>query len=463
MQSETVNVDVLPTIDHTDFRITDDTTIDDLIPQELKQAEEKVSSPAKEDTKVRHQAPQPKTKTQAPSIQTPQEPQIQTQPQAPATEDDDNISLDDIDKLLDGDFDSLHKKDTQTQDQDEPQALWSDIEGYKTLKTRLKQLGVPQKELDSTLQELVDKQSLSSNVYLKGLEDKTISLEKELEYLRKDHERLKQIEKSAYFDSLPEVKSTYIEPMTEHITAIKSMLDYTGEDIPLTDVLNANNRKELTDIVGKVNWDSEDLSKLTNHWKSYKDVMFKYHNAKKEAQTNINKYISTEISAKDGDTILRNALVDFSQSSDKYKYIVDAINEKKVGEDEDVSYILANARANFQAMLKALADPTKVVRDPNWLETLAKRELEREHNYIIQKKYYDLLEEVKTKDEKTLKLAKAYKKLHDSARGLNGKSKRAYYDNGFSGTGKLKNNVLEDDVKAFSAFIDGKLDIDDLI
>lgn len=437
----------MPPIHDIDIPETDD--LDDLIPEELRAAVQKVES-------GKSQIPNKPLK--APVRETNEDIQDDIPP-LHMEGDDEDINIDDLDdesltKFLDGDT-SVLKKAKKEEDVDTP--IWHDYEGYQELVKKASYAGVTQDELDKIIEQSSDKKIIDNSKYLKDLETKNEEYARKLESQQKEYERLKNIERQAKFDSLPETKEKYGIPMTKDIQEMKKILDMEGAQVPLTNILNAKDKAEFTNMVKDVNFDDEDLLRLTNHWRSYRETLFRYNSAKESAQKNLGEHLKTSLNKEDVDNVLRNGLVDVLKSDEKYAYIKEAINEG-LDKHEDVSRVIAVGKANFENLVKAMENPSDFIHNSEWLTGLAKFAFDTAHNKHIEEKYKSLQSTLSDRNQKLEKVLKAYKKLKQSGSGISGLK---------SGLGlaakKAEKDSTKDDAEEFKALLTGDLDISEVL
>lgn len=444
-------------------------SFDDLIPDDLKEAFAKSEDNIRDFPDVPkdpNPAPRPAQRvaaSQMPDIEPVREEEIEqevTPVQEEPIEDDkdEDIDLSDesINKFLEGDIDAVSKKASKKDLDEEESFPWYENEHYKKLLQKASYAGVSQKELDQIIQDASDTKVINNSKYIQGLESKTNEYTAKLDRQEKEIQRLRQIEKGHMFDSLPETQEKFTKPIQADISNMRKILDMEGVPSYLPKLLNAANKAEFTEILRDSELADSDLTRLTNYWRSYRENVFNYNNAKQEALKTGQGLLKHNIDDSQAETLLKNNIIDFLKSDKKYKYIEEGI-QKGVQNNQEVSDFLATARNNFVALTKALANPTDFVHDDKQMNALARYVLESAHNMNIEKKYYDAQERLKNSEEKLLKVVKAYKKLAKSGNGIS-ESRRGVY--------VAKNTDKSNDTKeldAFKAFLKDDAKLEDIL
>jgi len=330
------------------------------------------------------------------------------------SDEDLDLSPEAIDKLIKGDTEAIVKKAVE---EDAP--FWKEDAKYKSVTQRLSKLGMKTQDIDELIQSVTDKNVVDTSKLVKGLETRAQKAENDAEHYKSEISRLRQIERGAYFDGLEEVREKYGVPMTQAIQEIHSVLKREGISVSVQKLLEADNKTAMISLLDGASLEDTDLSRITNQWRSYKEVEQSYIAAKAEAQKNLKEGISTKIAPETVESILKVSLKDFMGADPKYKYINEAISDD-ISKHPEVSDLLGVAKANFQNLVQAISNPSETIHNQKYLATLAKYVFDSAHNRLYEKKYRVLESDHSKAIDSMKKLVRQYKKLADSAKGITG-------------------------------------------
>lgn len=452
---DTVNIPHEPSMANDTYamrRAMNATTFEDLIPDELKAAVGEVE--AKQPTPVDDRPTrQPTAVDDRPTRQPAPVDDRPTKQPAPVDDipmDDDSLDLsspDAIDKLIAGDLEAL-KPNKQPKPVEHP---WYSNDVYKKMLTR----GISKDELDKLILEASDTKILDTSKYAQSVEEKANQYEQELGYTKKELERLKILEKEKHFDLMPEVTDTFIKPMEALSKEIKGIVALEGINVSTKDILNAPDRVSLVKMFEDENITDQDLSRITNFWRSYKELEYNYNIAKNDALNNSKSILNERIPEAEVGNLLRDGMVEFLQSDTKYKYIDDAIRDG-IEKHKDVTDVIGIASADFKNIVKAISNPLDYSRNVNWLKGLAKYTLKASHAMNMEQKYYQANEELANIKQQRDKLAQAYKKLLSSGKGITGTRGMAFKPM----SSKEDDKEIE---SKYEAFLNNRISIEDIL
>ena len=429
-------------------RVDADSEIDDLIPDDLKAAYAKIAA---EETPKEDPKKEEKVKAAEDDSTEPEE-----KPKATEDISDELISSDSISKLLSGE-DEEKKTDEGEKKEEFP---WSENQIYKDLLSALSNAGLKKQQVDSFLQEVVDKHIVDKSKIVNGLESKLEEKDAQEKLLTAELARLREIEKGVKFDSLEDVKTKYHAPRAEIASNIRRLLDLESIDIPASKLLAAKNMAEFTDLIKDVQFDDDSvLTNLKNYWRAHKTLDHDYEKERKEAAENVTKNLNATLTKDSLNSVFKTALSDMMKSSEKYKYINEAI-QKGLDKDEKVAGVIRGAKKNVESIFKALSDPGTYANDRGWLKSLTSFIIDASHKSHIEDQYTELSTKYADQTKDLKRLYAAYKELRESARGIQGSKGMA----GSKSNGHKSTSVEPDkDAEKLVKFINNKLDIDDLI
>lgn len=373
------------------------------------------------------------------------------------TEGDDDEDLDlspeNIDNLI-KDPNNIVKKP-----QEDEKPSWHEDNTYKQLLTKLKFSNITPTQIDKIIVDAIDKKVLKDA-------DERNTLSTELEQLKtKDQlqsaeiDRLKNIERTAFFDTMPETQKTYREPLGQLQQSMKAVLDMEGANVSVQQIVSAKNKAEFTELTKDIDFDDATLTKLTNYWRSYKELEFKYVEDRKSAQQNLRKHLSFNISDENANNLFKSSLIEFSRSDERYAYVRKAIQEGLVGH-EHVSKILGIAKANFLNIIRAVSNPVDYSKNVTWLDGVAKFALDAAHSAHVEDNYGEVVKQNEALTTNLKKVIKAYKQLYGSAKGITGKKgtivNNAQHRNGNDESSKK-------DKEDFEKLLSNRLDVSEIL
>lgn len=427
--------------------------IDEIIPAELKEAIAKDTSLLPSDERVIEEPKKAKRVLEEEEVIVDEVVPDKKRPAYEIPEQDEDILgvEDDIDEIL-----GLKKTEDTSEKEEKP--FWTELEAYKPLAEGLRFSGLKDDSLNTFVKEVVDKAVIDNSKYKQSLESKLNKYESELLIKDKEIGRLKNIEKSAFFDGLPETQEKFIKPMTSDLTEIQKILQYEGIDINPAKIVTTANKAELAKLFKDTTITDDDFNNIISHWRSYRDTLYHYNNEKGQAQKDLSKSLKTDIADDVISSIVKEVVEDVTTNDEEYSYIKEALMEG-ADKHEDVAEIIANSHNNFYKLVKALGNPTDFARDPNWLRALAIHELQHSHRKAMTNKYYNLKKEYDIQKEKLVKVAKAFKKIKGAGSGISGKGK-SYTS--LNTNGAAAKPIDDDLIDKYTKFTRGELDFSEL-
>jgi DNA-binding transcriptional MerR regulator len=403
-----------PVIDPVSHHVSDSKAIlgDSWVPEELKVA---LANQTKDQQPIDKGTPQ-----DPPPQDPPTDDEIQQTVGDDKVEDEIDINPENIDKLLAGDLEAIKKGKKTTAAPEEETFPWHDTEEYKELIKHAKYAGFDQKKIDKLIQEASDKKILDKAEYIKGLEKSKEDLARDTELTKTEVARLKQVERAAYFDTLPETQEKFTKPMSSAIVEMKKILDMEGAPVKVSQLLDAKDRASFVNLIKDIPFTEEDTTRITNIWRSYRALDTEYSTAKLEAQNNLTKFLGTSLPNETVTTVFRNSLGDLLKEADpQYNYIREAVT-KDITKYPEVSEIIGRAHANFSNLIKAFGNPKDVIHNPAWLGTMNKFFVESAHHRNMAGKVPDLQAKLAKAEEQLTKVVVKYRDLAKSAKGING-------------------------------------------
>lgn len=385
----------------------DSFNLDELIPAEFRsiiEEEEKLESGASKD----EPKPEPEPTSNS-SIE-------------PVVEDVPDVDIDklDIDKLIKGeDIDEDDQSDSVDDDEedDESSQFWHQDDKFKTIAEKLRTYGESTEELDALLQDVSDRKVLDTSKYTSDLKSRLEEIEKARDFEKAELERLKNIEKLAYFDSAKDTQEKYIVPLRGALDNIKKTLEFQGVGLDVEDLMKAKDRLSFNNILSGYDIDDDAKVTLYNNWKDYIELSSLYTEKRKEASLNLGNYLNTTISDDIKNSVMNTSLTEFVDSDEKLKYIREGL-DKGIENNDEIKAIIANGRENFVNILDVLSDPSTHVHNREFLGKLAKFMWNNAHTNHVANKYYKLQQTYEKRDQDFKKLVKAYKDLAKSAGGI---------------------------------------------
>lgn len=385
--------------------------IDDLIPDFLKDAVKK--------TEEATQVQQSQTTQQTQQPQTTQQPQEGDEGGKEGEENEDDIT-----NLLDEVLGKPEGEGDEGKEPEEEKPFWYEDEDYKKLvEADMLPASYNQESLDSLIQKLVDKKVTEYNEKVTGLETQVADLNKQKDLSDKSISRYKNIEKSAFFDNLPEVQEKFVKPIQENVQNLQQIFEREGVSTTLAKALQAKSINDLDKLLEENDLPKEVYQQITSNWRSYKETFNLYNSEKTKAQGDLTKYLQTGIGDEIANELLNQSLDAMLKSDDKFGYINDVIIkglDKNNPEHEEAVKVVQTAKSDFNNVIKALSDPIATSRDTAWLGKLADFFFRSAHNERIESKYYDLVKTNKDNETKVVRLATKLRELLDSSRGITG-------------------------------------------
>lgn len=364
----------------------------------------------------------------------------------------DDVNIDNIDELIEGKVTAKATEDT------EEVPDWHETDDYKNLVKKVGFVnGIKNEDFDKVIKSVVDKKIIESETYKNGLEEKLTKAKQTEDSLKEEIERLKSIEKDAFFDNLPETTEKYAKPMNDAATQMKQLLDINGVNVDINKILLSKNLTEFNNLLKNENLDDEDSTKIKNLWRNYRDSFVQYDAAKIDARNNLKKHMSSDIPIDTVKKIMGNTIAEAMKKDPRFEYIKNGISQDEY--PEEVTKVISRANQNFANITQALSNPHDSSRNGAWLNSLAAFTLDASHNANEAAKVPEITKQLESKVNDLKKLAVAYTKLMQSAKGINGANGIARINgnsNGTSDDGASK----EKKVAELQKIIDGTGEID---
>lgn len=324
----------------------------------------------------------------------------------------DDIDISDIDSIIAG------KQPAKADDAPEVPD-WHETDEYKNLLKKVGFVnGVKNEDFDKVIKAVVDKKIVESETYKNGLEEKITKAKQTEENLKSEIERLKNIEKDAFFDSLEDTRTKYGDPMSAAARDLAKILEINDVKADINKVLLAKNLTEFTNLIKDSNMDEQDLTQARTLWRSYNESLRDYNAAKADARTNLKKHMSSNIPEETVKKIMGNTVAEAMKKDPRFEYIKNGISQDEY--PKEVTEVLSRAQNNFANIAGALSNPIDSSRNGAWLNSLAAYTLDASHNAHEASKVPTLLQEKAKLESDLKKLAVAHTKLMNSAKGING-------------------------------------------
>lgn len=434
-------------------------SLDDIIPPELIEAVQKGSEDTEDqDEEDTTEVAKPASGTEVfeDELQ-PKETASSEEPVVIGEDEELDLSATNIDKLIsEGDVEAIRKKTEG--DTDTP--FWHDEEEYKSFLEEYHYVDLDITKLDTIIKSAAEKASVENKKYTDGLQQQIEDYKGKVQAAEAEKERLKTIERAAYFDNLPETVDKYSKPMNTAVSEITRILQTEGVNVTNTRLLAAKDRTELTKLLENSDIPDEINTQLVNHWRNYKQLQFEYLTDKKSSMENMANSLNTTITPEVSDNVLKTSLVKLLRADTKYGYIDEAIKDG-LDPNSDVAEVISKAKGNFLGILDAVANPTEYSRNTDWLENLSTFFLRAAHNENIEPKYNSLRSELQEKEASLKKVVNAYLELRNSARGISGATGGAY-----KVTPRTKATAAKEDkavIEELEGILSGDIKMDDIL
>lgn len=443
----------------TSDRIKPGATIEDLVPDYLKQA-------AADEDKV-----QPKGKAKEKAVVEDDEEDeegfnaLEDEDDEPDDEEDAgneedeeelDLSTEAVNKLItEGDTQAVVKKPAGAPNAQIPS--WKEIPEYKEISKKAKVAGVKAEDLDNLIQKVSDTSKIESSTYLQNLTKERDDLKNSISARDAELIRLKEVEREAFFDTAQETQEKYTKPMHAAFDAVQKIFNTEGINVPVTKILAAKNRTEFNEALSDVTLEPEDMTRVINYWKQHRDLQEGYSRDRMESRTRLAKQMNLEISPERVKSVLRASLQDLIKQDD-FSYIRDAIaNDLK--NHPDVSGVLAGANKDMQNLVLAISNPVDHIHSGTFLTNLAKYAIDNADAKFHRAKYKIASQELVEKNILLEKLVREYRKLKGAAKGIAGNK-----NNGKPVSGRTRSSS-DDKVtqEQYEKFLNDKLGIDDIL
>lgn len=428
-----------------------------LIPLELREAVAKAEAEAEE-----VKSDEEETEVEAEPVKKASEVLLEDTPVAPEPEveisdEELDLSAANIEKLLqEDDVEAVKVKPV------DETPFWHEDEDYKGFLEKYNYAQIDNSALDNVIKAASEKAAVENKKYVESLQQQIEQHRSKAQAVAEENQRLKNIERSAYFDNLPETIETYSKPMNKAVGEITRILKTEGINVSPSAILTAGDRTAVTKLLENVQIPDEMNTQLVNHWRNYKELEFNYVNDKNAALENMKASINTAINSNTRDNILQTSLTRLLQENPKFKYIDEAISQEALDPNSPVASIISNAKGNFQTILDAIANPTEFSRNTEWLHGLSSYFLKAAHNQHVEQEYGKLQDQIKEKDVSLNKLLKAYLKLRDSAKGITN-AKGAVHKVGARGRGKSSKKQEEEALRQMEGLLSGNVKVEEIL
>lgn len=409
--------------------------LDELVPENLRQAAEK--SLEQEEERER-----PKLQASKDSKDSPEE-------KVEASEEEGE----EIDKII-----KEHSPDQEDEPEPEPEKpFWKDHDIYKSIVDKLTYAGVPAAHMDKLLQEVADSKTIENGKLITGLETRVAEKDQLLQEYKDEFIRLKDIERSAFFDSMPETAESFISPMQTARSIMQNIIERESIPVPLDQLLATKNKSEYTRLLESLDIDDVAYNQLTNQWRNYKELQDQYLVASKEAKENLGAKLKLNITPERESQILKNTLQEAVATDDQMRYIEHAVVDG-LDKHAPVGKLLADYQTHFKSLARALSNPQDYVTSNRWMTSLARFVLKAQHDALQSSQYGMLKADYDKKMHEMQTLVKAYVDLRGEAKGqLKSNGSRGPVVNG-----KHVDSDSKKDAEAFQKFLKGDLKFEDL-
>lgn len=421
--------------------------LDALIPAEMREAAQKDGLAPATEVKADPNA------TQAPKSD--EVPKGEEGKEAPPA---DTAVVDEVDKIVN----EIIPPETPSEESQDTAPFWQDNPHYKELVTYLNYNGTPTALLQKFAQDLVDKSTIDNGQLVTGLETKNKELEDRAAQYENEIMRLREVEREAIFETLPDTEENFVKPMQDAATAIKNILDLEGEGLPLSKVLLAKTKPEVSALLKNTNLDQDQENSLLSQWRVYQETKRGLDEARSQAKASLKDKLSLNVKKETISSVFKKGLVDSMTGDERFKYIQTGINEG-LSKHENVARVLHLAQNNFQALMDAITEPHAIVRNTNEMKKLAMFALRTAHNDYHATQLPEVQKKLANAEEKLTKIAKAYSDLKKSATGKVGAQ-------GLPTVGRsevLKNGKpvekTEEDSEIFKKFLNKEISLEELL
>lgn len=368
---------------------------------------------------------------------------------------EEDVDISDIDGLIAG-------KTSVKASEDTPEVPdWHETEEYKNLIKKVGFVnGIKNDDFDKVIKAVVDKKIIESETYKNGLEEKITKAKQTEENLKSEIDRLKNIEKDAFFDNLEETKTKYAEPMSAAAREMIKILDINGVKTDINKLLLAKNLTEFTNLLKNENLDDTDTTQVKNLWRTYQESHRDYIAAKNDARNNLKQHMSSNIPEETVKKIMGSTIAEAMKRDPRFEYIKNGIAQDEY--PKEVTQVLSRAQQNFANIVQALSNPIDSARNSAWLQRLSEYTLDASHNAAEAAKVPEIIKQKMELEVNLKKLAAAHIKLMNSAKGINGANG---ISRGVSANGSSSDEQASKEQKAaeLKKIIDGTGDISDFL
>lgn len=345
----------------------------------------------------------------------------------------------------------------------EAKPFWMEDDNYQQLERYMSHHGLPTEMLQKFAQDLADRGTIDNGKLVGGLETEKKELQEKISEYENEIIRLREVEREAIFETLPDTDEQFARPMQNAADNIKNILDIEGASVPLAKILMAKNKVELNDLLSNIDLDDRNLNAITNQWRMYQETKKNLDTARGQAKQNLKDKLSLNIPRDRATDIMRKSLIDMTTSDERFKYIQTGIREG-FDKHEHVAKVIHTANKNFEALLGAVTDPHSVVRSPKQLKSLADYALRSAHNNYFANQVPELQEKLTRAEDRMRKMAEGYTALKNAAKGKTGNNGLPFQPRTHTnGAAKPYKNQEDKDADTYADFIAGKIKFDKLL
>ena len=370
-------------------------------------------------------------------------------------EDDLDTSPEAIEALLKtGDVKKVVKKAAPKADDGEKPAWQADPE-YVAITQKLTAAGIEPEEFEGVIRKVADMSKIESGTYLQNVTRERDTFKSGIEARDAEIRRLREVEKEAHFEQHPETYAKYIDPMNVAYNATAQILRDEGVAIPAMKLLQASSAAEFNTMLSTADLDDDSVIQLKNSWKTYRNTQNAYATAKQEAKVRLAKHLETEIPPKVIDSTLQSSINQLMKR-EEFSYLRDAIADG-INNHPEVHAMVADAHKDFVNLTTAISNPVDHVNSQQFLIDLANYVVSNADAKMHRPKYMaEVTAHAKTK-ENLKKVLKEYLSLKQAAKGIVG----------INGTVPVTDrkpdaNTVEQKAAALEKFAKGQMKLEDL-
>lgn len=381
--------------------------IEELIPQELRSAHDKIVDEEIETQSIEN-----------PTIQKSSE----------SFEDNDsiiddseniNVSPESIDKLLEGDINALNKKESE-QESEEEDYYWTKDEEYKDFTNALEYSGFDRAKLDSFIKKIADKSVVDQGNLVNGLRKEVDNAKRQLETYESEIAKSREAMRGIRFDEQEDVQSKYIRPAESNRNKIDSILRQEGAKLNAIQLVNINNKATLLRTLEENGVDESKSKEILTEWRAHQDTATEYNEAKQLAIKNSVSIANAKMTPERFQNILKGSLADMIEHQE-YLSLKTAVTEG-IDKHPDMGGVIQKGRNNLSVIIDAIQKGSEALNDSNLMSSFAKYAINAAFVESQANKAAEKTVRIEQLENSLKKLAIEYKKLSSSAGGIKGKA-----------------------------------------